>query len=153
MFFYKSVSSLTKEFLVLTVLVFRKIEAYTFLLTPFMKVTPYPRCEQKFVMFTSTSSFLLPTNFVENTIGVSKQRGTMKVYVNSWNWFDVFIEKDSLSKCYFFTHGWKIIRHLGLSNEFLVPKAAMENMAGGVGKHFGTRTHGTSARQVASLYT
>ncbi|KAF5765176.1 putative transcription factor B3-Domain family [Helianthus annuus] len=41
-----------------TVLIFRKIEAYTFLLTPFMKVAPYPHCEQKFVMFTSISSFV-----------------------------------------------------------------------------------------------
>ncbi|MFS8019164.1 putative DNA-binding pseudobarrel domain superfamily [Helianthus anomalus] len=90
-----------------------------------MKVTPYPRCEQKFVMLTSISTFveknILSLSVILLMIIQLKVWGTMKVFVNSWNWFDVSIEKDSLSKCYFFTHGWKkIVRHLGLNNECVV---------------------------------
>ncbi|MFS7980223.1 putative transcription factor B3-Domain family [Helianthus anomalus] len=88
-----------------TVLVFRKIRPYTFLLTPFMKVAPYQHCQQKFVMFSAISSFvhkkyiesfchfvnentverlLLPTDFVKNTIGVSKLKGLMKQLLFLW---------------------------------------------------------------------
>ncbi|KAJ0763974.1 putative transcription factor B3-Domain family [Helianthus annuus] len=123
-----------------TVLVFRNIGPYIFLLTPFMKVTPYQHCQHKFVMFSAISSFvhkkyiesfchfvnentverlLLPTNFVKNTIGVSKLKGAMKVYINVWNWFDVFIEKDRISK------------------------SAMENTAGGVDKPAGQTSNAT----------
>ncbi|MFS7932351.1 putative transcription factor B3-Domain family [Helianthus anomalus] len=121
------------------VLVFRKIGPYTFLLTPFMKVAPYQHCQQKFVMFSAISSFvhkkyiesfchfvnentverlLLPTDFVKNTIGVSKLKGAMKVYINAWNWFDVFIEKDRISKCYVFGDGWKkVVGFLGFDEK------------------------------------
>ncbi|KAJ0587192.1 putative transcription factor B3-Domain family [Helianthus annuus] len=76
-----------------TVLVFRKIGPYTFLLTPFMK----------------------------NTIGVPKLKGAMKVYINAWNWFDVFIEKDPISKCYFFGDGWKkVVGFLGFNEKCVV---------------------------------
>ncbi|KAF5765175.1 hypothetical protein HanRHA438_Chr15g0712851 [Helianthus annuus] len=158
-----------------TVLVFRKIEAYTFLLTSFMKVAPYPHCEQKFVMFTSISSFVDKKyiesfcHFVNDHIVERLLRGAMKVYVNAWNWFDVFIEKDSLSKCYFYGDGWKkVVGFLGLNEKcvvgirylfyynflltvfdvnrckVLVPKAAMENTAGGVDKYAGQPSNATS---------
>ncbi|MFS7996752.1 putative transcription factor B3-Domain family [Helianthus anomalus] len=82
-----------------SVLVFRKIGPYTSLLTPFMKVAPY--------QLSAKVCYLLPTDFVKNTIGVSKLKGAMKVYINAWNWFHVFIEKDCISKCYFLGDGWK----------------------------------------------
>ncbi|KAF5806328.1 hypothetical protein HanXRQr2_Chr05g0220081 [Helianthus annuus] len=93
----------------------------------------------------------------------------MKVYINAWNWFDVFIEKYHISKCYFFGNGLKkvvgfldfnekcvvvAIRYLFNYNfhltlfdvnrcEVLVPKAAMENMAGGVDKPVGQTSNAT----------
>ncbi|KAM0045515.1 putative transcription factor B3-Domain family [Helianthus debilis subsp. tardiflorus] len=144
-----------------TVLVSRKIGPYTFLLTPF-----YEGCTLS--TLSAKVCYLLPTDFVKNTIWVSKLKGAMKVYINAWNWFDVFIEKDPISKCYFFGDGWKkvvgflsfnekcviSIRYLFNYNfhltlfdvnrcEVLVPKTAMENTAGGVDKHAGQTSNAT----------
>ncbi|MFS8023168.1 hypothetical protein Hanom_Chr16g01448311 [Helianthus anomalus] len=35
-----------------------KSDHILFLLTPFMKIAPYPHCQQKFVMFSAISSFV-----------------------------------------------------------------------------------------------
>ncbi|KAJ0672644.1 hypothetical protein HanOQP8_Chr13g0499581 [Helianthus annuus] len=86
----------------------------------------------------------------------------MKVYINAWNWFDFFIQKDPTSKCYFFGDGWKkVVGFLGFIEkcvvgirylfylfdvnrcEVLVPKAAMENPASGVDKPVGQTSNAT----------
>ncbi|MFS7937638.1 putative transcription factor B3-Domain family [Helianthus anomalus] len=122
--------------------VFRKIDPYTYFLTPFFKETPYPRCEPNFSMFTSiyplpnrkyieafchvfndqmVNTLLLPTYFVKNTIDLGKLRGSMTVHVNSSDSLDVSVEKDPVSKCYFFTDGWNnIVQHLGVRGECVV---------------------------------
>ncbi|MFS7966600.1 hypothetical protein Hanom_Chr09g00775591 [Helianthus anomalus] len=112
-----------------------------------------------FVNENTVECLLLPTDFVKNTIGVSKRKGAMKVYINAWNWFDVIIEKDRISKSYFFGNKWKkvvgfvgfnekcvvAIKYLFYYNfhwtlfdvnrcEVLVPKVAMKNTAGVVDK-------------------
>ncbi|MFS7937631.1 putative transcription factor B3-Domain family [Helianthus anomalus] len=122
-----------------SILMFRKIDPYTYFLTPFFKETPYPRCEPNFSMFTSVyplpnrkyieafchvfkdqmvNTMLLPTYFVKNTIGLGKLRGSMKVHVNSSDSLDVSVENDPDSKCYFFTDGRNnIVQHLGVRGE------------------------------------
>ncbi|KAJ0483038.1 hypothetical protein HanIR_Chr13g0660511 [Helianthus annuus] len=85
---------------------------------------------------------LLPIDFVKNTIGVSKLKGAMKVYINAWNWFDFFIQKDPISKCYFFGDGWKkVVGFLGFNEKCVV--AAMENTTSGVDKPVGQTSNAT----------
>ncbi|KAJ0872412.1 hypothetical protein HanRHA438_Chr11g0523401 [Helianthus annuus] len=45
----------------------------------------------------------------------------MKVLVNARDSLDVTVEKDLVSKCYFFTNGWNsIVQHIGVRTEFVV---------------------------------
>ncbi|KAJ0892751.1 putative transcription factor B3-Domain family [Helianthus annuus] len=101
-----------------------------------------------FVNEHTVEHLLLPTDFVKNTIGVSKLKGAMK--------------------CYFFGDGWKkVVGFLGLNEKYvvairylfyynfhltlfdvnrcevLVPKAAMENTADGVDKPTGQTSNAT----------
>ncbi|KAJ0447340.1 putative transcription factor B3-Domain family [Helianthus annuus] len=167
---YKSMSALTREFLVWNVnfsknngtfaftegwskvvanlclskdciLLFKQVNPYNYILTPFFKETPYPLCDPGITLFISISSLpnrkyiesfchvfndqsvntlLLPT-YVKNIIGLGKLRRPMKVHLNPWDSLDVFVEKDSDSKCYFFTDGWNnIVQHLGVRNQCMV---------------------------------
>ncbi|KAJ0765390.1 putative transcription factor B3-Domain family [Helianthus annuus] len=124
------------------ILLFKQVNPYNYILTPFFKETPYPLCDPGISLFLSISSLpnrnyiesfchvfndqsvntlLLPTFVVKNTIGVGKLRRPMKVHLNSWDSLDVFVEKDSDSKCYFFTNGWNnIVQHLGVRTQNLV---------------------------------
>ncbi|KAF5761386.1 putative transcription factor B3-Domain family [Helianthus annuus] len=124
------------------ILLFRQLNPFNYLLTPFFKKTPYPCCDPELSLFTSISSLpnidfiesfcrvfndqcfdtlLLPTYVVKKTIGVGKLRRPMKVHVNAWDSLDVTVEKDPVSKCYFFTNGWNnIVQHIGVRIEFVV---------------------------------
>ncbi|KAM0014482.1 putative transcription factor B3-Domain family [Helianthus debilis subsp. tardiflorus] len=131
------------------ILVFRKINPYNYLLTPFFKEIPYPRCDLNISLLTSISSLpnrkyieafchvfndqtlntlILPTYFVKNTIGLCKLRRSMKVHLNSWDSLDVSVEKDPDSKCYFFTDGWNnIVKHLGVRSECVNSDSDLRN--------------------------
>ncbi|KAM0070821.1 putative transcription factor B3-Domain family [Helianthus debilis subsp. tardiflorus] len=124
------------------ILLFRQINPFNYVLTPFFKETPYPCCDLDLSLFTSISSFsnrkyiesfchvfsdqpintlLLPTYVFKNTIGVGKLRRPMNVHLNAWDSLDVFVEKDPRNKCYFFTNGWNnIVQHIGVRIEFVV---------------------------------
>ncbi|KAJ0824433.1 putative transcription factor B3-Domain family [Helianthus annuus] len=123
-------------------LLFKQVNPYNYIITPFFKETPYPLCDPGISLFLSISSLpnrkyiesfchvlndqsfntlLLPTYVVKNTIGVGKLGRPMKVHVNPWDSLDVSVEKDSDSKCYFFTDGWKnIVQHLGVRKQCVV---------------------------------
>ncbi|KAJ0636595.1 putative transcription factor B3-Domain family [Helianthus annuus] len=123
-------------------LLFKQVNPYNYILTPFFKETPYPLCDPGISLFLSISSLpnrkyiesfchvlndqsfntlLLPTYVVKNTIGVGKLGRPMKVHVNPWDSLDVSVEKDSDSKCYIFADGWKyIVQHLGVRNQCVV---------------------------------
>ncbi|KAJ0503011.1 putative transcription factor B3-Domain family [Helianthus annuus] len=109
------------------ILLFRQLNPFNYLLTPFFKETPYPCCDPELSLFTSISSLpnrkyiLLPTYVVKKTIGLGKLRRPMKVLVNARDSLDVTVEKDLVSKCYFFTNGWNsIVQHIGVRTEFVV---------------------------------
>ncbi|KAJ0494968.1 putative transcription factor B3-Domain family [Helianthus annuus] len=124
------------------ILLFKQVNPYNYILTPFFKETPYPLCDPGITLFLSISSLpnrkyiesfchvfndqsvntlLLPTYVVKNTSGVGKLRRPMKVHLNPWDSLDVFVEKDSDSKCYFFTDSWNnIVQHLGVRTQYLV---------------------------------
>ncbi|MFS7929199.1 putative transcription factor B3-Domain family [Helianthus anomalus] len=97
------------------ILLFRELNPFNYLLTPFFKETPYPCCDPELSLFTSISSLpkeihrLLSTYVVKKTIGLGKLGRPMKVHVNAWDFLDVTVEKDPISKCYFFTNGWNNI--------------------------------------------
>ncbi|MFS7898249.1 putative transcription factor B3-Domain family [Helianthus anomalus] len=123
-------------------LLFKQVNPYNYIITLFFKETPYPLCDPGISLFLSISSLpnrkyiesfchvlndqsfntlLLPTYIVKNTIGVGKLGRPMKVHVNPWDSLDVSVEKDSDSKCYFFTDGWKnIVQHLGVRKQCVV---------------------------------
>ncbi|MFS8031865.1 putative transcription factor B3-Domain family [Helianthus anomalus] len=169
MSFYKCFSSVAKEFLVIP-----EIFCKTWLSSAVDNNNAFIRCVNdktwlvnfaghngRFAFMEGWEKVVADHSLSEGTktIGVSKLKEAMKVYINAWNWFDVFIEKDRISKCYFFGDGWKkvvgflgfdekcvvAIRYLFYYNfhltlfdvnrcDVLVPKAAIENTAGGVDK-------------------
>ncbi|KAJ0669382.1 putative transcription factor B3-Domain family [Helianthus annuus] len=115
------------------ILLFRQISPSNYILTPFFKETPYPSCDPDISLFTSISC--LPNRkYIESfchvfnnqslntlTIGLGKLRRPMKVHLNPWDSLDVTVEKDPVSKCYFFTNGWNnIVQHIGVRTEFVV---------------------------------
>ncbi|KAJ0490677.1 putative transcription factor B3-Domain family [Helianthus annuus] len=87
------------------ILLFKQVNPYNYILTPFFKETPYPLCDPGITLFLSISSLpnrkyiesfchvfndqsvntlLLPTYVVKNTSGVGKLRRPMKVHLNPW---------------------------------------------------------------------
>ncbi|KAJ0582115.1 putative transcription factor B3-Domain family [Helianthus annuus] len=109
-------------------LMFKQIELYSYLLTPFKKMQPHPILGSNVPLFTSMSTektisnveyfcqrftqesndnLIIPADFVEETIRLpSIRKLTFKVHVNLWDSFDVMIEKDRDTKAYFLYDSW-----------------------------------------------
>ncbi|KAJ0836102.1 putative transcription factor B3-Domain family [Helianthus annuus] len=109
-------------------LMFKQIELYSYLLTPFKKMQPHPIFGSNVPLFTSMSTektksnveyfcqrftqesndnLVIPSDFVEGTIRLAYIRKlTFKVHVNWWDSFDVMIVKDRNLKVYFIYDGW-----------------------------------------------
>ncbi|KAJ0522214.1 putative DNA-binding pseudobarrel domain superfamily [Helianthus annuus] len=93
-------------------LMFKQIELYSYLLTPFKKMQPHPIFGSNVPLFMSMSteetlSNVIPSDFVEGTIRLpSIRKLTFKVHVNWWDSFDVLIAKDPNLNVYLIYDGW-----------------------------------------------
>ncbi|MFS7929242.1 putative transcription factor B3-Domain family [Helianthus anomalus] len=109
-------------------LMLKQIDLYSYLLTPFKKMQPHLLFGSNVPLFTSMSmektisnveylcqcftqesndNLVIRADFIEGTIRLpSIRKITFKVHVNSWDSFDVMIERDRDSKVYFIYDGW-----------------------------------------------
>ncbi|XP_035845304.1 uncharacterized protein LOC118491553 [Helianthus annuus] len=109
-------------------LMFKQIDLYSYLLTPFTNMQDHPIFGSSVPLFTfmstektisnveyfcqrftqeSNDNLIIPVDFVEDTIRLpSISKLTFKVHVNLWDSFDVMIQKDRNLKVYLLYDSW-----------------------------------------------